>query len=91
MRIVTSCGISLYRLTRSLNIRPDITVIDNKNNKCVLIDPAWLFDTCIENKEEEKCQNYSELMYKIAKIWKMGKVEVIPVVIGALATVKKHF
>ena len=48
--------------------RPDITVIDNKNNKCVLIDPAWLFDTCIENKEEEKCQNYSELKYKIAKI-----------------------
>ena len=71
--------------------RPDITVIDNKNKKCVLIDPAWLLDTCIENKEEEKCPSYSQLKYEIANIWKMGKAEVIPVVMGALGTVKKHF
>ena len=71
--------------------RPDITVIDKKSKKSILIDPACPFDTRIEKKEEEKCTNYSELKHEIAKIWKMRKVEVIPVVIGALGTVTKHF
>ena len=31
------------------------------------------------------------MKYEIAKIWKMRKVKVIPVVIGALGTVTKHF
>ena len=60
--------------------RPDITVIDMKSKKCILI-----------KREEKKCTNYSELRYKIAKIWKMIKAEVILVVIGALGTVKKPF
>ena len=71
--------------------RPDITVIDKKSKKCILIDPAYPFDTRIEKKEEEKCTNCSELKYEIAEIWKMRKVEDIPVVIGALGTVTKHF
>ena len=46
----------------------------------------------LELKEKKKTPtNYSELKYEIAKIWKMRKVEVIPVVIGALGTVTKHF
>ena len=48
-------------------------------------------DTGIEKKEEEKCTNYSELKFEIAKIWKTRKVQVIPVVIGTLRTVTKHF
>ena len=71
--------------------RPDITVIDKKINKCLLIDPACPFETRIEGKEEEKGTNYSEMKYEIARIWKRRKVEVIPVVIGALRTVTKHF
>ena len=31
------------------------------------------------------------MKYQITKIWKMRKVEVIPVVIEALGTVTKHF
>ena len=69
--------------------RPDITVIGKKSRKCLLIDPACPFDTCIEKKEEEKCTKYSELKYEIEKIWKMRKVEVILVVKGALGTVTK--
>ena len=71
--------------------RPDITVIDKKRKKFLLIDPSCPFDTRVEKKEEQKKKNYSELKYEITKIWKMRKVEVIPVVIGALGTVKKHF
>ena len=63
--------------------RQDITVIDKKSKKRILIDAACSFDTRIEKKEEGKCANYSELKYETAKIWKMRKIEVIPVVIGA--------
>ena len=68
-----------------------MTVIDNKSKKCILIDPACPFYTYIDKKEEEKCTNYSELKYQIAKIWKMRKIEVTLVVIGALGTVTRHF
>ena len=54
--------------------RPDITVIDKKSEKCLLIDPACSFDTRNEKKEEEKCTNYNKLKHEIAKIWKMRKV-----------------
>ena len=56
--------------------QPDLTVIDKKSKKCLLIDPTYPFDTCTERKQEEKFTNYSELKYEIARIWKMRKVEV---------------
>ena len=68
-----------------------MTVIDKNSKKCPLIDPPCPFDTRIRKKEEEKCTNYSELKYEITKIWKMRKVQVTPVVIGALEAVTKHF
>ena len=74
--------------------RPNITIIDKKSKKCPLIDPSCPFDTRMEKKDDEKCTNYSGLKYEIAKIWKMRKaevIEVIPVVIGTLQTVTKHF
>ena len=64
-------------------IRIMTTAIDKKNEKRLLIDRACSFDTRIEKKEEEKFTRHSELKYKIAKIWKMRKVEAIAVIIGA--------
>ena len=69
--------------------RPDIT--EKKDKSCKLIDPSCPFDTRIEKKVEEKCTNYSDLKYEIARIWKMKKVDVIPVVIETLGTVTKNF
>ena len=69
--------------------RLDITLIDKKSKKCLVIDPAFPFDTRIEKKKEEKCANYIELKYETAKIWKMRKIQVISVVIGALGIVTK--
>ena len=43
------------------------------------------------SKEKEKTDNYNELQFEIAKIWKQKKVIVIPVVIGALGTVSTKF
>ncbi|XP_069997569.1 uncharacterized protein [Penaeus vannamei] len=71
--------------------RPDITVIEKNNKKCLHIDPACPFDTRIERKEEEKCNNYCDLKYEIARMWRMKEVEVIPVVVGALGSVTKDF
>ena len=56
----------------------------------MLIDPSSPFYTRIEKKEEEICRNYNELKYEIARIWKMKKVDIIPIVIGALGTVTKN-
>ena len=74
-----------------MNIIDQISFIDKKNKKCILIDPACTFDTRIEKKEEEKCTNYSQLKYEIAKTWKIRNAEVIPVVIGELGTATKYF
>ena len=41
--------------------------------------------------KRKKKKNYSELNYKIRKIWEMRKVEVIEVVIGTLGKVTTHF
>ena len=51
--------------------RPGITVIEKKTKKYLLIDPACPFDTRIEKKEEEKCSNYCDLKYEIARMWRM--------------------
>ena len=33
--------------------QPDITVIDKKSKKCLLIDPAWIFKTRIEKRRRK--------------------------------------
>ena len=71
--------------------RPDITVIEKKTKKCLLIDPAYPFNTRIQKEEEEKYNSYSDLKYEIARMWRMKDDEVIPVVIGALGTMTKQF
>lgn len=40
-----------------------------------------------EKKEEEKCKNYNQLKYEIARTRRMKKVDVIPAVIRALRRV----
>ena len=45
--------------------RPDITVDEKLARKCILIDPACLFDTRIDRKEEETCNNNSDLKYEV--------------------------
>ena len=72
---------------------PDITVIEKKNKSCQLIDPACPFDTRRGKKEEEKCTNYNDLKYEIARMWKMkrGGCYNNSYWIGALGTVTKDF
>ena len=45
----------------------------------------------MHEKEQEKVEKYQELKREIGRIWKMKKVQVVPVVVGALGSVTKTF
>ena len=68
--------------------RPDIIVKDSVKSTYKLIDMTVLSDRNIALKEIEKKSKYKDLELEIQRIWHM-KTVVIPVVVGALGTVKK--
>ena len=43
----------------------------------------------MKNKEKEKIENYQDLKWELKWIWKLRRVTVVPVIIGALGTVSK--
>ena len=71
--------------------RPDIIVIDKKERKGLIIDIAVPADVRVEEKEREKVEKYQDLKREIGRLWNLKKVEVVPVVIGALGSVTKEF
>ena len=73
--------------TKTAN-RPDIIVKDSVNSTCKLIDMTILSDRNIALKEIEKKSKYKDLEPEMQTMWYM-KTIVIPVVVGALDTVKK--
>ena len=68
--------------------RPDIIVKDSVNSTCKLIDMTVPSDRNIALKEIEKKSKYKYLELEIPRMWQMKSI-VIPVVVGALGTVKK--
>ena len=67
--------------------RPDIVFIDKKEREVVIIDD----DDRVKDKELEKLEKYQLLKDEIAKVWRMQKFIVVPVVIGALGAVSVNF
>ena len=57
-------------------------------NEGKILDFACLFDSRIEERENDKMKGYNDLKKGIKKIWDMP-VKVIPVVVGALGTTPK--
>ena len=45
----------------------------------------------VEGKEQEKEEKYQDLKREIKRLWKLKKVEVVPVVMGALGYMTKGF
>ena len=68
--------------------RPDIIIKDSVNSTCKLIDMSIPSDRNIALKEIEKKSKYKDLELEIQRMLQM-KTEVIPVVVGALGTIKK--
>ena len=67
--------------------RPDVIAVQKDRNLCQIIDFAcpWESDGSVDFKELEKIEHYQDLARELRKIWNM-KVEVIPLVVGALGT-----
>ena len=70
--------------------RPDIVFVDKKERE-VIIDVAIPCDDRVKDKELEKSEKYQILKDEIARVWRMRKVIVVPVVIGALRVVSVSF
>ena len=68
--------------------RPDIIIKDKVNSNCKLIDMTVPCDKNVSIKEMEKKSKYKDLEIEIQRMWKM-KTEVIPIVMGALGTIRK--
>ena len=58
--------------------------------ECLIIDIAVPGDTRIKQKEQEKIEKHQDLKRKIARLWCLRKVTVIPAVVGALGCVTKE-
>ena len=71
--------------------RPDIVFVAKKEREVVIIDVAIPGDDRVKDKELEKVEKYQLLKDEIAKVWRMRKVTVVPVVIGALGAVSVNF
>ena len=68
--------------------RPDIIVKDSVNSTCKLIDMSVPSDSNIALKKIVKKSKYKDLELEIQRMWDMITI-VIPVVVGALGTVRR--
>jgi hypothetical protein len=72
------------------NNKPDIIIRDNEKRTCMSIDVAIPGDRNVIKKEAEKILKYKDLTIEIQRMWNV-KTNVIPVRIGAPATISKSF
>ena len=70
--------------------RPEIVVIYKKKGVCTIVDIAVPADRRVEEKEQEKVEKYNDLKRGIGRMWGVRKVQVVPVVFGALGSVTKR-
>ena len=69
--------------------RPDLIIINKKKKRiCKIVDFAVPADHRINLKKSEKKDKYLDIARELKKLWNM-KVRIVPIVIGALATITK--
>ena len=66
--------------------RPDIILIDKKEQNGIIIDIAVPADVRVGEKERKKMEKYQDLKREIERLWRFKMVEVVPVVIGGNVT-----
>ena len=62
-------------------------VVSKAKKEIMILDVAIPGHTRLLDKKQEKIEKYSLLKGKIARLWQMKKVVVIPIVVGALGTI----
>jgi hypothetical protein len=68
------------------NQRPDLTMVLKKEERAFLIDFSVPFDYRIEAKTQEKVEKYDDLCFEVKRLWKLKRVETVPIIIGALGS-----
>ena len=71
--------------------RPNLIVMDKKEQKGIIINIAVPADVTVEEKEKEKVEKYQDLKKEIRRLWKLRNAEIVPVVIGAHGSVSTEF
>ena len=71
--------------------RPDLILANKKVKSCGINDVANPGDCRICEKEIEKIEKYQNLKRELKRLWSLKKVEVVPVVVGALGCISKGF
>ena len=71
--------------------RPDLLLVKKKTKEATIIDIAVPGDTRIADREQDKILAYQDLKREIKRVWQLRKVNVIPIVVGALGTVTPKF
>ena len=66
-------------------------MIDKDRNEANIIDVAVPNDYRIAQKRLEKIRNYTTLAGEIKTLWKLSKVTITPIIIGAMGTMYKQF
>ena len=81
---------TIYTNNKLKHNRPNITLINKETNEWTLIDIAVPFDQNILRTEDEKIARYQDLTFAIKRENNNTKVDVIPVVTGALGSYSKN-
>ena len=71
--------------------RPELILVNKKAKSCVIIDVVIPGDCRIHEKKIKKIEKYQNLKKELKRLWSLKKVEVVPVVIGALGCISKGF
>ena len=74
--------------------RPDIFIVNKMEKTAIdidIIDIAVPRDKRIIDKEKQNIEKYQNLKREIQRLWNLKKIDVIPVVLGALGSVTKIF
>ena len=64
--------------------RPDIILIDKKEQKGIIIDIAVPADLRVGKKERKKVEKHQCLKREIGRLWRLKMIELVPVVMGGL-------
>ena len=71
--------------------RPDLILEDKKGKSCVIVNIAVPGDCRVREKELEKIEEYQNLKIELKRLWSLKRVEIVPVVVGALGCISKGF
>ena len=71
--------------------RPDLILVVERGKSCVIVDVAVPGDCRVREKEPEKIEKYQNLQIELKRLWSLKKVEIVPVVVGALGCISKGF